>query len=63
MANFRRAMRLEGARWCPVWMLPGLGILYGMRGAPRCPMAVARAVAASLRDAGYLDAAGEEAPD
>ena len=39
-------MRLDAARWCPAWMLPGLGILHGQRGAPRCPVSVARAAAA-----------------
>ena len=46
MGHFRRAMRLDRARWCPVWMLPGLGILHGARGAPRCPVSTVRAVAA-----------------
>ena len=46
MGHFRRAMRLDCARWCPVWMLPGLGILHGARGAPRCPVSTVRAVAA-----------------
>ena len=46
MGCFRRALRLERARWCPAWVLPGLGLLFGVRGTPRCPVATARAVAA-----------------
>ena len=46
MARFRRALRVDKAPWCPAWMLPGLGVLFGVAGAPRCPVAAASAVGA-----------------
>ena len=35
-------------QWPPWWMAPALGILFGVRGAPRCPLAAAAAAAAAL---------------
>ena len=44
-ALFCEAMRLQRVHWAPWWVLPSLGILWGVRGAPRCPAATARVVA------------------
>ena len=45
-ADTRLAVLQDRGRWCPVWVLTGLGVALGVRGAPRCPVAVARAVGA-----------------
>ena len=43
------AMRLDTTQWCNPSILSGLDFLYGVRGAPRCPAAVATATAAHAR--------------
>ena len=47
---FCEAMRLQRTHWAPWWLLPGLGILWGVRGAPRCAIAAARALLGAARD-------------
>ena len=41
------ALRHAQSRWCPLYVLPGLAILYGIPSAPKCPVATALAVGAS----------------
>ena len=41
----RSALRVH-TPWAPVWILTGLGPAFGIPGAPRCPTALARALAA-----------------
>ena len=49
---FRTALGLGGVPWAPHFVLAGLGLWFQVPGAPKCPVAYARAVAAlaSLRD-------------
>ena len=44
VAAYRTALRHDHATWCPVYMLSGLGVLFGVPGAPRCPLALAESV-------------------
>ena len=39
------AMRLSST-WCPMYVLTGLGVYLGARGAPRCPVVAAKAIGA-----------------
>ena len=41
------ALRHDHSRWCPLYILPGLAVLYGIRSAPKCPATTALAVGAS----------------
>ena len=47
MSAFRKAMHIDNVRWCPSYMLSGFTVLWGISGAPRCPMAASAAVLAS----------------
>ena len=40
-------LRHDQSRWCPLYVLSGLAILYGIRSAPKCPVTTALAVGAS----------------
>ena len=45
-AHFRLALGLGGVTWAPHYILAGLGLLSQVPGAPRCPVAHARAIGA-----------------
>ena len=40
------ALRHDRSHWCPLYIIPGLAVLYGIRSAPICPAATALAVGA-----------------
>ena len=47
-------MRIDSVRWCPAYALTAAGVVYDVRGAPRCPVAAAlatNALACWCRDA------------
>ena len=43
---FSEAFGIGAPRWIPGYLLPGLGLLYQVPGAPRCFVTAARSVAA-----------------
>ena len=43
-SHFRVAVGLGGVAWAPHFILSGLGLLFQVPGAPRCPVAHARAI-------------------
>ena len=45
-SHFRLAVGLAGVAWAPHFILSGLGLLFQVPGAPRCPVAHARAIGA-----------------
>ena len=47
--QFSLVMRRTHTQWCSPAVLPGLDHFYGIRGAPRCLISVARAMAARAR--------------
>lgn len=44
LTAYRIALRHASATWRPTYMLAGFGVLCGIKGAPRCPIALADAV-------------------
>ena len=48
-SHFRAAVGLGGVAWAPHFILAGLGLLFQVPGAPRCPVAHARAIGALAR--------------
>merc|ERR1712113_99944 len=46
LSHFRVAVGLGGVAWAPHFIMSGLGLLFQVAGAPRCPVAHARAVGA-----------------
>ena len=44
LTSYRLALRHENAKWCPVALLSGLGVLFGVGNAPRCPVSATLAV-------------------